>query len=263
MTSSHATAPAKQPTSQAELAEGIFKHPNGEMRFQLFQNEVCIRISEEILAGKTYPEVPFVKDVETILDIGANIGAAAVFLATTYPKAIVYALEPASTPFDLLKQNVESLANVRIFPCGLLSEDKRVSLFQGRNDSVESSIFPTGRTSGDCETITLRSAPHFLAEQGIDHVDILKLDTEGCEVPILRSLGASVSSIKIIYVEYHSDRDRLLIDQLLCKTHVLWRGQCLLAHRGEFCYLRRDLVPSESETHTCEILLPLDDFSAD
>jgi len=64
--------------------------------------------------------------------------------------------------------------------------------------------------------------------------------------------------MKLIYLEYHSDRDRRLIDALLADTHVLWRGHCGLVHRGEFCYLRRDLLPPESETHTCEILLPLD-----
>ena len=26
------------------------------------------------------------------------------------------------------------------------------------------------------------------------------------------------------------------------------------AYRGEFCYLKRDLLPDESEIHTCEIL---------
>ena len=244
--------------TQPDLAEGIFKHPGGELLFRLFKNDACIRISEEILAGRTYPEVPFVKDVQIVLDIGANIGAAAVFFAATYPAATVYALEPGSSPFSLLKQNTESLTNVRVFPFGLFSCDKAVSLYQGRNDSVESSVFPSGRTAGSGETISLRSAPSFLAEQGLERVDLLKIDTEGCEIPILRSLHVCLSNVKLIYVEYHSDRDRRLIDELLCNTHVLWRGHSFLVHRGEFCYLRRDLLPPESETHTCEILLPLE-----
>jgi FkbM family methyltransferase len=263
MTTGNACEPAKEAVCRPELAEGIFKYPGGELLFRLFKNEVCIQISEEILGGKTYPEVPFVEDVRTIVDIGANIGAASVFLATTYPKATVFALEPSNGPFTLLQQNVLSLANVRAFPHGLFSVDKHLPLFQGRNDSVESSICPTGRTSEACETIALRSAPGFLAELGIGRIDILKLDTEGCEVPILRSLQKFTSQIKIIYVEYHSDRDRRLIDQLLAETHVLWRGSCSLVHRGEFCYLRRDLIPPETETHTCEILLPLEERSQD
>ena len=89
------------------------------------------------------------------------------------------------------------------------------------------------------------SAPKFLTTHAIDRIDILKLDTEGCEVPILRSLQKHLPEIKLVYVEYHSDRDRRLIDCLLAKTHVLWRGHVPLAYRGEFCYLNRKLIPSE------------------
>jgi FkbM family methyltransferase len=248
------TAVATQP----EIVDGVFKHPGGELLFHLFNNEVCIRISEEILAGKTYPEVPFVSGINTILDIGANIGAASVWLATTYPKAAVYALEPGSKQFGLLKQNAGTLANIRAFPFGLFSKGKTVPLYKGRKDSVESSVFSTGRTSEESETIELQAAQDFLKEQAIEQIDILKLDTEGCEVPILRSLQEQLPAVKLIYVEYHSDRDRRLIDALLAESHVLWRAHSALVHRGEFCYLRRDLLPPESETHTCEILLPLE-----
>jgi FkbM family methyltransferase len=249
-----ATATAAQP----EIVDGVFKHPAGEVLFHLFNNEVCIRISEEILAGKTYPEVPFVTDVKNILDIGANIGAASVWLATTYPKATVYALEPGKRQFALLQQNATTLTNVRLFPFGLFSTDRTVPLYPGRNDSVESSVIPSGRTGNASETIELKSAKDFLKGEGIQRFDILKLDTEGCEVPILRSLQAFLPQAKLIYVEYHSDRDRRLIDEILALTHVLWRAHSALVHRGEFCYLRRDLLPPESETHTCEILLPLE-----
>jgi FkbM family methyltransferase len=240
------------------IVDGVFKHPGGELLFHLFNNEVCIRISEEILAGKTYPEVPFVGEVKTILDIGANIGAASVWLATTYPRATVYALEPGSKQFGLLQQNAAPLNNVRLFPFGLFASAKSVPLYSGRNDSVESSVFATGRTSNECENIELRAAVEFLKDQAIDDIDILKLDTEGCEVHILQSMQAYLPAVKLIYVEYHSDRDRRLIDQLLAESHVLWRAHSALVHRGEFCYLRRDLLPPESQTHTCEILLPLE-----
>ena len=248
------TATAVEP----EIVDGVFKHPGGELLFHLFNNPVCIRISEEILAGQTYPEVPFVSEVKTILDIGANIGAASVWLATTYPGATVYALEPGSKQLKLLQQNTSSLPNLQVFPFGLYSSNRTVPLYSGRNDSVESSVFLTGRTEDQSETIELRAAPEFLAERGIQSIDILKLDTEGCEVPILRSLRQYLPVSKLIYVEYHSDRDRRLIDEILAETHVLWRAHAGLVYRGEFCYLRRDLLPPERETHTCEILLPLD-----
>jgi len=167
----------------------------------------------------------------------------------------VYAFEPGSAPFNLLRQNVEPLRNVTVFPFGLHSREQTQSLFHGKNDSVESSLCFSNRTSSEGEQIRLMCAPDFFAEHGIARIDVLKIDTEGCEVPILQSLNRHLPEVKVLYIEYHSERDRRMIDEILAPTHVLWRGHVSLAYRGEFCYLKRELVPGESETHTCEILM--------
>jgi FkbM family methyltransferase len=157
-----------------------------------------------------------------------------------------------------LRQNVMSLPNVKVFPFGLHSSEKTLTLFHGKSDSVESSLSSSTRTGSTNEHIRLMGAAQFLCEHGIDKIDVLKIDTEGCEVPILRSLETYLPEVKVLYVEYHSERDRRLIDGILTETHVLWRGHANLAYRGEFCYLKRELVPGETETHTCEILMNLE-----
>ena len=225
---------------------------------RLFNNEVSLKVADEILSGRTYPHVHFVKDIRTIVDVGANIGAASIFFAFHYPQANIFACEPASAPFSLLRQNVAVFPKVRAFPFGLYSCDKTISLYPGRNDSVESSIAPSDRTTTDAETIQLRCAEHFVVAQELNPIDILKVDTEGCEFHILHSLRRFLPAIKLIYLEYHSDRDRRLIDLLLAETHSLWRGHADLIYRGELCYLNKKLVPNQETTYSTEIVLPLD-----
>lgn len=48
----------------------------------------------------------------------------------------------------------------------------------------------------------------------------MKIDTEGCEVEILESLGPRLAMIDYVLVEYHNEADRRRIDQLLCDFHV-------------------------------------------
>lgn len=244
--------------NHSEVAEATLQGPNGSFPFYLFKSEACFQVANDIFAGTTYPIVPAVSGVKTVVDVGANVGAASVYLATAYPDARVYALEPGASPLSLLRRNVASLPNVKVFPFGLHSSEKRVTLFHGRTDSVESSLSSTTRTITESEQIRVVEASRFLSDQGITQIDVLKVDTEGCEVPILRSLKAYLPDVKVLYVEYHSERDRRLIDEMLAETHVLWRGHIHFAYRGEFCYLKRDLVPNESEIHTCEILMSLD-----
>ncbi len=246
---------SQQTLYQREVAQATLQGPRGPLPFNLFKTDVSFQVANSIFAGATYPTISYVSDVKTIVDIGANVGAASVYFAIAYPDAKVYAFEPGSAPLSLLQQNVEPLPNVTVFPFGLHSREQRLSLFQGKNDSVESSLCSTLRTGSESEEIRLVCAPDFLAAQGLNRIDILKIDTEGCEVPILRSLNAYLPEVKALYVEYHSERDRRMIDEMLAGTHVLWRGHVTFAYRGEFCYLKRELVPDESETHTCEILM--------
>ena len=129
-----------------EVAQATLQGPRGALPFRLFKTEVSFQVANSIFAGTTYPTIPFVTGVKTIVDIGANVGAASVYFAIAYPEAQVYAFEPGSAPFSLLQQNVEPLRNVTVFPFGLYSREQTLSLFHGKNDSVESSLCSSLRT---------------------------------------------------------------------------------------------------------------------
>ena len=75
-------------------------------------------------------------------------------------------------------------------------------------------------------------------------IDVLKVDTEGCELPILRSIAELLPSIPVIYVEYHSEDDRREIDRMLGDTHVVVAGHVFQIHRGELTYVARGAFPS-------------------
>lgn len=217
-----------------------------------------LAIARAIVAGRTYPAVPFIREVTTALDVGANIGAATIYLAALYPSARVCALEPAAGAFALLEDNTRNWPNVVRFRHGLGCTDRRAMLYDGAHESVEASLYHSVRSAHDGETVDIRAPAGFLAEQGIEVVDVLKLDVEGCEVEVLQSLGSRVQAMKVLYVEYHSERDRRLIDEHLAASHVLWRASVTLVHRGEFCYVRRDLVPREYTDISPELIPGVD-----
>ena len=121
-------------------AEATLEGPLGTLPFHLFKTDAGFQIANDIFAGITYPIVPLVSGVRTVVDIGANVGAASVYFAMAYPDAQVYALEPASAPLSLLGQNVASLRKVKVFPFGLHSSEETLTLFHGKKDSVESSL---------------------------------------------------------------------------------------------------------------------------
>jgi FkbM family methyltransferase len=227
-------------------AKLTFQWDGEDMEFECFDNPLSKMMCESILSGKTYRPIPFVRDVGAVMDVGANVGAAAVFFSLAYPHATIHAFEPASRPYRLLKANTEGRPNVRAHDFGLHSADMQVPLYSGTYDSAMSSVVKGEGTTAESELITLRSVRDWLGECGIAGIDVLKIDTEGCEVPLLEALGDLLPSVRVIHLEYHSDDDRKAFDRMLGDTHLLMHGQ-MLVHLGEVTYVAKDAYESEDE----------------
>lgn len=231
--------------------------PGRELPFVCLPTKLSVTVCSEVLSGKTYPLFRFIGDVRVIVDVGANVGAAAVYFALNYPDAVVHAMEPAREPFELLQRNAGHFANVRPEMIGFYSRNITTPLYSGPMGSETASVGQSGLNGEGSEPVQLRRADEWLRERGIERVDVLKLDSEGCEIPILESLRPILPGIRVIYVEYHSEDDRLGIDRLLSASHILSSGKAAHLHRGEFCYVSKLAFPSASYRDRFKITVDL------
>src|SRR5262249_16656004 len=127
----------------------------------------------------------------------------------------------------------------------------------GNQDSVTDSILKSPLNSTAGVNVELRDARAVFQELRLAEIDILKLDTEGCEVPILQALTPWIPRIGPMYVEFNDAYDRLGIDRLMTATHVLAWGKITGPHRGELGYLARSRFPSDAVYDQLRIRNPL------
>jgi FkbM family methyltransferase len=231
--------PLEHPVGSCNTAQITFLCKGEARPLFLFDTPLGRQVCEDVLTGKSYPLSPSFGEVRTILDVGAYVGAAALYFALNYPHARILAYEPAPLSYALLRRNTHGLSQVDVFNFGLADEDRRASLYLGGKDWATNSVCSSPENTSEAVEVNLRAARAVLAEQRVEAVDILKLDTEGCEVPILRSLADQLPCLGVVFVEYHDEDDRHEIDRLLEGTHVLCQGRVLAPHRGEFCYIAR------------------------
>jgi FkbM family methyltransferase len=192
-----------------------------------------------IFEGRTYPIVGDIGPVVTIVDIGANVGAASVMLAAHYPHADVHAFEPGPDTAALLARNAAAFPRIHVHAHGLGQSDGQVRLYRSRWDPMSASVLPSAENTDDYDLIEIRRAAPAIEACGITTIDVLKIDTEGCEVPVLTELAAVIPATKVVYLEFHSEHDRLWIDERLSPTHVLAFASVRHPHRGDMCYVGR------------------------
>lgn len=221
--------------------------------FLLFRDPLCREITASIIQGQRYPRINAATDVRVVVDIGASVGAASFLFALNYPDARILAIEPDSRSYQFLEQNLTSLPNVCTFGFGLYDRDCQLPLYQSNESPLANSIYSRHLDTENFAEIQLHAADTFLRHQQISVIDILKLDSEGCELPILNSLSKLLPTTQVIYLEYHDESDRLAIDTLLSPTHILVSARLQNAHRGVLCYVAHRLLNPHANLERLQI----------
>ena len=178
----------------------------------------------EIILGKTYSIVNNLKP-EVIIDVGAHIGAASLFFAKSYRKSQIFSFEPTTINFSLLQKNMKYFPNVKIFHKGIYEENKKQKIYINTTNPGTNSIHEKWRKFDNYEYADFINLKDFLKKNNIKHIDILKIDTEGCEINIIQSIKSFITKISVIYLEYHSEEQGLKIRNLLSSTHNIKKHQ--------------------------------------
>lgn len=140
---------------------------------------------------------PLPAQATTILDIGANSGAATAWLRTRYPAAKIISVEPDPRTADRLRRNVGQDHNTTVVQAAVSDQDGSARL--ARSAWTMLSHLDDGATDGvEVPTVTLDSlrAAH---APGVD-VELMKLDTEGAE---WRILALPLHGIGTVVMETH------------------------------------------------------------
>jgi FkbM family methyltransferase len=159
-------------------------------------------------------------DPRMVIDVGANIGLFAIYMKCIDPAARVHCFEPYEGALDLLASNIEPFQDIYVHPFGLYSGEQQARLHLHRFNSGENSIRIKDHHHHRTAAVQLRDAGATIDKLNLNQIDVLKIDTEGCEIEILESLGDRLSDIDYILIEYHSEKDRRHIDQLLHHFNV-------------------------------------------
>ncbi len=145
-----------------------------------------------------------------VLDVGANVGASALYFAKHYP-AQVRAYELVPSTFAMAQGNLEAnrdlSASIELFDFGLGDRDVELEIRCNPAFRPSNSIYSTAN-EGLTEKVRIRDAAPIVAKAIEDLGDrklVLKLDAEGSEYGILTRLAAEglLTRVDLLFLEWH------------------------------------------------------------
>jgi FkbM family methyltransferase len=151
-----------------------------------------------------------VKECRTVIDLGANIGLAALYFTASYPKCRLLAIEPHPGTYQVLGLNLKPLIEEGRCKSIMGAVWGREAMLVGASaDSPEHySVFAmqeaTGTNGKESQTRGL-SMQGLIAESGFETIDILKIDIEGAEVELFKGDAGWLAAVGSIAIEFHDD----------------------------------------------------------
>ena len=145
-------------------------------------------------------------DVRTVLDVGANVGRTADAVRGRFPDAAVHCFEPGGAALAELRRLAERDPAVTVVPSGVGAEVGELTLNESAQSDM-SSFLRTGPagwgTVVRTRTVPVTTVDAYCRDAGVDRVDLLKSDTQGFDLNVLRGAEAMLTggAVRLVYLE--------------------------------------------------------------
>lgn len=152
------------------------------------------------------------------MDVGANTGQHSLFMSKLV--AEVHAFEPYPPVLARLNDAVESnsLDNVFVHPVGLGAANETLEFFEppATNQGTGSFVLSDGGKSEAVTRLQVVIGDEYLAQRGMERVDVMKIDVEGYEKNVLAGLAKTLERdrpVVVLEVTVAKGRDELFTSQ--------------------------------------------------
>ena len=136
--------------------------------------------------------------INTIFDVGANIGQSALKFREAFPKSLIYCFEPVSSIFRELKATVSGDSNINCYSLAFSCNPGNGTIYLAQG-ATQNSFIPMPDTIGT-ESVSVKTVDNFASENCIERIDLLKIDTEGHDLEVLKGASHMLSGGRTAFV---------------------------------------------------------------
>jgi FkbM family methyltransferase len=162
----------------------------------------------QVFMEQEYAVLEDLKDVGLIIDCGANVGYSAAYFLTLYPEARLIAVEPDSTNFAILEQNMKPYGDrVQLHKAGIWSHKTGLTVCTGSyRDGGQWSTQVRASLPGETPDVEAIDIGALWRASGYEKIDLLKIDIERSEsVVFSENYGEWLAQTRNIAIEIHDE----------------------------------------------------------
>lgn len=140
--------------------------------------------------------------IQTVVDLGANIGLSTLYFKEKFPGAKIISVEPDRGNFNLMVRNTKDLSNVFCLNQAIWPYDTELTLYD--SGKGEDSYTVGEIRNGNENKVQGITVSDIIRDFKLPSIDILKIDIEGAEKELFSSNYMNwLPKVHIIIIELH------------------------------------------------------------
>ena len=141
-----------------------------------------------------------------IFDVGANVGQSIGVFRKRFGRPVIHSFEPGRATFEQLQRNTAGVPDLRLNNVALGATMGSATLIENERSDMSSMLEPGPDCWGAIErrsTVDVTTVDDYCARHGIERIDILKIDTQGFDLEVLRGAERMMHSgaIRLVFME--------------------------------------------------------------
>ena len=141
-----------------------------------------------------------------LFDVGANVGQTIQKFRQQFQKSTIHSFEPSPATFRVLQERTRGIPKLHLTNAGLGARSGITTFVENENVDMSSFLEPGQECWGSIKQrsqLRLDTIDEYCARVGVKHIDVLKSDTQGFELEVLRGASGMIEHrrIQLIYLE--------------------------------------------------------------
>ena len=161
-----------------------------------------------------------INKIDIFFDIGSHLGTYTDIVVKAYPNCKSFLFEPQSKIFKKIEQKYLNNKNIEVFNLAVSDTEKKQNLNLNHHDLTASLLDYNSKSSYlrfkaklyqtdidkmnyGVELVKIITLDIFIVDNNLVKIDLLKIDTEGNELNVLKGLEKKINIVNNILIEIH------------------------------------------------------------
>ncbi len=195
-----------------------------------------------------YKEIYQLSDLlekSVIVDVGANVGFAALYFLKHMPNATIYCMEPDPDNFFFLQKNLEpelESGRVKAILAGISGKDGFMNL---EKDVLKYNSRLVENASENSVEVIIYSVESFLKKFVEGKIDLFKMDIEGTEEIIFENDISWLVKVEELLIEFHSEKIKKMCFEKLQSQNFYFKPEISRKNTDVFLFSKNEKKISE------------------